>query len=213
LRGTTMQSTYVIIHNDDEHSYQYVMNVFCNVFKIPPHVGFLLAQEIHHSGKCLIEVADDNTATTLLKQMETFGADALIPGSTGPLKLEIERGEATPSCKFTENQFELCPRLQARLQQAESNIAPDPIKLRTGLIVNGVALAITTVAKISAGSLRNDVKLQSTILIMALVVTVVLLLWSAFIFYRARKVNDDGRASLLAFGSIVQVYLVFKILP
>ena len=52
----------VILHNDDDHSYDYVIRMLKELFAYPEEKGFLMAQEVDTKGKVIVCTTSSTSA-------------------------------------------------------------------------------------------------------------------------------------------------------
>ena len=80
----------VILLNDDDHSYQYVISMLQKLFGHPPEKGFLLAKEVDESGRVIVMTTSMELAELKRDQIHAFGADPLIARCKGSMSATIE---------------------------------------------------------------------------------------------------------------------------
>ena len=93
----------VVIHNDNQHSFPYVINVLSKTLAIERTAAGQMAEEIHTKGLAAIPVDTLAAAEALRKKIFAYGRDALAPHSNGSLIVGIESrndagGFAVVSC-------------------------------------------------------------------------------------------------------------------
>lgn len=82
---------HVILWNDDEHTYEYVVGMLQALFGYPPERGYQLAREVDHSGRAIIYTSSLAQAELKRDQILGYGPDPLLNESTGPLIATLER--------------------------------------------------------------------------------------------------------------------------
>jgi ATP-dependent Clp protease adaptor protein ClpS len=88
---TKRQPPYnVILLNDDDHSYDYVIRMLQQLFGHPPEKGFLLAKEVDTSGRVIVMTTTMELAELKRDQIHAFGPDPLIPRCKGSMSATIE---------------------------------------------------------------------------------------------------------------------------
>jgi ATP-dependent Clp protease adaptor protein ClpS len=93
-KKTKRQPPYhVILWNDDDHSYQYVIAMLMELFGHPPEKGFLLAQEVDSQGRVVVLTTTREHAELKRDQIHAYGKDALIAGCKGSMSATIEPAE------------------------------------------------------------------------------------------------------------------------
>ena len=81
---------HVVLINDDDHTYQYVVMMLMAVFGFPPHKGFEHAQEVDSVGRTILITTSREHAELKQEQYHAFGPDPLIPRCAGPMTCVIE---------------------------------------------------------------------------------------------------------------------------
>jgi ATP-dependent Clp protease adaptor protein ClpS len=84
---------HVILHNDDDHSYDYVIRMLKELFAYPEEKGFLMAQEVDTKGKVIVCTTSLERAELKRDQIHAFGPDPLIPRCQGSMSASIEPAE------------------------------------------------------------------------------------------------------------------------
>jgi ATP-dependent Clp protease adaptor protein ClpS len=80
----------VILWNDDDHSYEYVMVMMRELFNIPIERGFQIAFQVDKLGKAICLTTTREHAELKQEQIHAFGADPLIPRCKGSMSASIE---------------------------------------------------------------------------------------------------------------------------
>lgn len=84
---------HVILLNDDDHTYQYVIHMLQKLFGYPPEKGFEMAREVDTTGRVIVHTTSMERAELKRDQIHAFGADPLIPRCKGSMSAEIEPAE------------------------------------------------------------------------------------------------------------------------
>lgn len=84
---------HVILLNDDDHTYQYVIHMLQALFGHPPETGFEMAREVDTKGRVIVDTTSLERAELKQDQIHGFGADPLIPRCKGSMSAEIEPAE------------------------------------------------------------------------------------------------------------------------
>jgi len=75
----------VILLNDDDHTYRYVIEMLQAIFGFPPEKGFLMAQEVDKSGRVILLTTSKEHAELKQDQVHSYGPDPYLgrpcPGS------------------------------------------------------------------------------------------------------------------------------------
>lgn len=81
---------HVILWNDDDHTYQYVIRMLKQLFGHPPETGFKLAREVDRRGRVIVLTTTREHAELKRDQIRAFGADRLLARSKGSMSATIE---------------------------------------------------------------------------------------------------------------------------
>jgi ATP-dependent Clp protease adaptor protein ClpS len=81
---------HVILHDDDTHSYQYVIVMLMQLFGKSPERAFEHAKEVDSTGVTIVETTNLERAELKADQIRAFGPDPLITNSTGSMSATIE---------------------------------------------------------------------------------------------------------------------------
>lgn len=80
----------VILLDDDQHTYEYVVEMLVKVFGHPVEESYKMAVEVDHSGRVIVDTTHRERAELKRDQIMCFGADPLINGSRGSMRATIE---------------------------------------------------------------------------------------------------------------------------
>ncbi|CAN5739550.1 ATP-dependent Clp protease adaptor ClpS [soil metagenome] len=80
----------VILLNDDDHSYDYVVMMLNTIFGHPPEKGFKMALEVDKTGRVLVATENLEVAELKRDQVHNFGPDPLIPRCQGSMSAVVE---------------------------------------------------------------------------------------------------------------------------
>lgn len=81
---------HVVLWNDNDHTYEYVITMLKQLFGHPPERGFALAKEVDRNGKAIVLTTTKEHAELKLDQIHAFGADARLARSEGAMSASIE---------------------------------------------------------------------------------------------------------------------------
>jgi ATP-dependent Clp protease adaptor protein ClpS len=84
---------HVILWNDDDHTYEYVIAMLLKLFGHPPEKGFVMAQEVDAKGRVIVLTTTLEHAELKRDQIHAYGRDALIAGCKGSMSATIEPAE------------------------------------------------------------------------------------------------------------------------
>lgn len=81
---------HVVLWNDDDHTYEYVIAMLKQLFGHSPERGFALAKEVDRKGKAIVLTTTKEHAELKRDQIHAFGADARLARSMGAMSASIE---------------------------------------------------------------------------------------------------------------------------
>ncbi len=81
---------HVILWDDDDHSYQYVILMMRQIFGHPFEKGASIAQMVDSSGRSVCLTTTRELAELKVEQIHGFGKDFLIPRCAGSMSASIE---------------------------------------------------------------------------------------------------------------------------
>jgi ATP-dependent Clp protease adaptor protein ClpS len=84
---------HVILINDDDHTYDYVIRMLKELFGYPEEKGFQLAKEVDTQGRVIVCTTSMERAELKRDQIHAFGADPLIDRCQGSMSAMIEPAE------------------------------------------------------------------------------------------------------------------------
>ena len=84
---------HVILLNDDDHSFGYVIHMLQSLFGHPPERGFKMAEEVHTKGRVIVDTTSKERAELKQEQIHAFGPDPSIERCAGSMTAEIEPAE------------------------------------------------------------------------------------------------------------------------
>jgi ATP-dependent Clp protease adaptor protein ClpS len=84
---------HVILLNDDDHSFEYVIAMLQQLFGHPPEKGYQMAYEVHTRGRVIVDTTSKERAELKRDQIHAFGPDAGIPRCQGSMSAIIEAAE------------------------------------------------------------------------------------------------------------------------
>lgn len=80
----------VILWDDTDHSYDYVINMMKAVFRYPIEKGYQIAKEVDSSGRAICLTTTLEHAELKQEQIHSFGKDELIDRCKGSMSATIE---------------------------------------------------------------------------------------------------------------------------
>ncbi|MFM7564093.1 MAG: ATP-dependent Clp protease adaptor ClpS [Planctomycetota bacterium] len=81
---------HVILWDDNDHSYEYVILMMQRLFAHPLEKGFQIAKEVDSSGKAICLTTTKEHAELKREQIHAFGRDNLIARCKGSMSASIE---------------------------------------------------------------------------------------------------------------------------
>ena len=81
---------HVILLNDDEHSFDYVISMLTAVFGFPATKGFKHAEEVDSAGRTILITTSREHAELKQEQVHDFGPDPLVKRCSGSMTCVIE---------------------------------------------------------------------------------------------------------------------------
>jgi ATP-dependent Clp protease adaptor protein ClpS len=89
-RTRTQPPYNVILLNDDDHSYEYVILMLQELFGHPLEKGFQMAREVDTSGRVIVDTTSMERAELKRDQIHAYGPDPRIERCKGSMSAEIE---------------------------------------------------------------------------------------------------------------------------
>ena len=80
----------VILLNDDDHSYDYVIMLLLTVFGFPPTKGMKHAEEVDSQGRAILITTSQEHAELKQEQVHAFGPDPFVKRCSGSMSCVIE---------------------------------------------------------------------------------------------------------------------------
>jgi ATP-dependent Clp protease adaptor protein ClpS len=81
---------HVVLLNDDDHTYGYVIRMLAELFGHPPEKGFLMAKEVDSSGRVIVDTTSRERAELKRDQIHAYGPDPDLPRCKGSMSAVIE---------------------------------------------------------------------------------------------------------------------------
>jgi ATP-dependent Clp protease adaptor protein ClpS len=80
----------VVLLDDDDHSYEYVIFMLKAIFGHPPEKGYELAKEVDATGRVIVATTHLEEAELKRDQIQAFGPDPLIARCKGSMSATVE---------------------------------------------------------------------------------------------------------------------------
>ncbi|HMP18237.1 MAG TPA: ATP-dependent Clp protease adaptor ClpS [Gemmatales bacterium] len=88
-----MPPYHVILLNDDDHTFEYVIRMLRDLFGHPREKANLMAHEVNDTGRCIVDTTTKERAELKQEQIHAYGADPLSQHSKGSMSAIIEPAE------------------------------------------------------------------------------------------------------------------------
>jgi len=80
---------HVVLLDDDEHTYDYVVEMLQKLFVLPREVAFQHAVEVDTTGRTIVITCERPQAEFARDQIQAYGADPRMPKSKGSMSAVI----------------------------------------------------------------------------------------------------------------------------
>ena len=87
---------HVILLDDDQHTYDYVVEMLGALFIMPLEVAYNHAVEVDTTGRTIVITCERPQAEYARDQIHGYGADPRMPNSRGPMRAIIQPVYAGP---------------------------------------------------------------------------------------------------------------------
>ncbi|WP_208300400.1 ATP-dependent Clp protease adaptor ClpS [Prosthecobacter fusiformis] len=84
---------HVILHNDDTHTYAYVIEMMMAIFGYDEKKGYRIACEVDESDRVIVVTCHKELAELRVEQIHEYGADPRMKESVGSMKASMEPAE------------------------------------------------------------------------------------------------------------------------
>ncbi len=84
----------VVLLNDEDHSYEYVIEMMQRVFSAPVERAFQIAKAVDTEGRAICGTFHKELAELKLDQMHACGRDPRIASCKGPMSAHLEPADA-----------------------------------------------------------------------------------------------------------------------
>ncbi len=88
---------HVILFDDNDHTYDYVIEMLMKIFRHSREQAFLMACEVDASGRVIVDTTTRERAELKRDQIHSFGADWRIPHCKGSMSAGIEPADEETS--------------------------------------------------------------------------------------------------------------------
>ncbi len=84
---------HVILHDDDMHTYAYVVEMLSAIFGYDMQISFKMACEVDKSGRVIVVTCHKELAELRVEQIQTYGADPRMKESNCSMHATMEPAE------------------------------------------------------------------------------------------------------------------------
>ncbi|RMF99788.1 MAG: ATP-dependent Clp protease adaptor ClpS [Planctomycetota bacterium] len=81
---------HVVLWNDDDHTFEYVIRMLKDLFGHPETLGFAMAQAVHLAGRCTVLTTTKEHAEFKRDQIHAYGPDPDVAECTGSMWATVE---------------------------------------------------------------------------------------------------------------------------
>jgi len=81
---------HVVLHDDDEHTYAYVIQMLHAIFGHSFEVAFQMANTVNSEGRVVVATVHKELAELRLEQIHGYGPDPRTANSKGSMRASIE---------------------------------------------------------------------------------------------------------------------------
>jgi ATP-dependent Clp protease adaptor protein ClpS len=89
-RPRPMPRYHVVLLDDDDHTYEYVIEMLGKLFGHGEQKAFLMAEEVDTTGRVVVETTTLERAEFKRDQIHAYGADWRMARSKGSMSAELE---------------------------------------------------------------------------------------------------------------------------
>jgi ATP-dependent Clp protease adaptor protein ClpS len=89
-RPRTQPPYHVILLNDDDHTYRYVIEMLGRLFGHSEQAAFLMAEQVDHSGRVIVDTTTLERAELKRDQIHSYGPDRHMERCRGSMSAVIE---------------------------------------------------------------------------------------------------------------------------
>ncbi|MHC5022488.1 MAG: ATP-dependent Clp protease adaptor ClpS [Planctomycetota bacterium] len=83
----------VVLIDDDDHTYQYVIDMLKSLFGYMPERGYQLAEEVDSAGRVILLTTTLEHAELKRDQIHAYGPDRMLVRSKGSMRAVLEPAE------------------------------------------------------------------------------------------------------------------------
>jgi ATP-dependent Clp protease adaptor protein ClpS len=87
---------HVVLLDDDDHTYDYVVEMLCKLFVLSPESAFQKAVEVDSTGRTIVITCELQQAEFGQIQIHSYGPDPRMPKSRGSMRATVEPVQSRP---------------------------------------------------------------------------------------------------------------------
>jgi ATP-dependent Clp protease adaptor protein ClpS len=87
---------HVVLLDDDDHTYDYVVEMLCKLFVLSPETAFQRAVEVDSTGRTIVITCELQQAEFGQIQIHSYGPDPRMPKSKGSMRAILEPVQTRP---------------------------------------------------------------------------------------------------------------------
>ena len=87
---------HVVLLDDDDHTYDYVVEMLGKIFLLPADVALHHAEEVDTTGRTIVMTCEREQAEYGRDQIHAYGADPRMPKSKGSMRAIVEPAGGGP---------------------------------------------------------------------------------------------------------------------
>ena len=80
----------VILWDDQDHSFEYVITMMQQIFGHPPETGYQIANEVNNRGRAIVLTTTKDHAELKCEQIHAYGKDSSIRSCQGSMSASME---------------------------------------------------------------------------------------------------------------------------
>jgi ATP-dependent Clp protease adaptor protein ClpS len=84
---------HVVLLDDDDHSYDYVIEMLMDLFGHSRETSYAMAVEVDNAGRVIVDTTHKERAELRRDQIQSYGADWRIPHCKGSMSAIVEPAE------------------------------------------------------------------------------------------------------------------------
>ena len=84
---------HVVLLDDNDHTYEYVVEMLCKLFCHPRTTAWRMAREVDSQGRSIVYTTNREQAEFKRGQIHGYGADWRLPRSKGSMSAAVEPAE------------------------------------------------------------------------------------------------------------------------